>query len=214
MIPSLEALRAVLQIGYLVFLIYIKIVQNMKNKQYYLLYEKVVFKILISISFAISAMFSNNSDDLIFLLSLSFLWLIIAYPDYNDYVKSKLELNKLIIKKIEESINEKFKLSYEDSRYIISIQEGSTLAELLFFLSSKIEGFAPLSIDVFDKELTMTTSPHMYKIIDGGIVVVIDANGKKFGFGLDHWDHIHNDSGKVDVTSLFANYKYLQTYFS
>lgn len=122
--------------------------------------------------------------------------------------------NKVILNQIEESLNEKFKLSYENSRYIISIQEGSTLAELFFFLTCKIEGFAPLSVEIFERELPLDSCLHLFKLTSGVITVVTDANEKQFYFELDISSYKSGISNEVDVTNLFVNYNYLQTYFS
>lgn len=146
----------------------------------------------------------------------SAIYKIARYQSRKNFIKSTREKNKILLEEIEKNLNDKFKVSYDARRYrtLITIQRGATLAELLYFLTSKIDGFAPLSMDVFYNELPYRYSKHIYTAGVGGIVAIYDANGKEFNFGLDHWKYIRSKSKELDATNLFDNYPKLLEYFS
>lgn len=107
---------------------------------------------------------------------------------------------------------EGFTLISDGNRYFIQISDDAILAELIFFITSKIKGFAPLSVETFDMDLCNESGYLSFDV--SGISKVTDANGVEFNFGLNHHFYQLDSDYPVDATELFLEYPYLLKYFS
>lgn len=128
-------------------------------------------------------------------------------------------INSVFFKKEEDhhKVDKEVKYFFGDKveRHFFHMNENFTLAQLLQLLTSKIKGFAPLSVKVFEHELPYGKE-HLYTGAVFGvdqIVAIKDANGNEFKFPLVHGPYIKGKARSVEVTELFSVYPYLKEHF-
>lgn len=120
-----------------------------------------------------------------------------------------------LVKAVISNKDEDYFFHHYTERYIFHLNENFTLAQLLQLLTSKIEGFAPLSVEAFERELPYGKK-HLFTGAVFGVYQIVsikDANENEFKFPLVHGPYIKGQVRSVEVTEIFEVYPYLKDHF-